>query len=74
MCPYSTTDDTLIIAFDIGKNVHWLGCYDGRLNELIAPHKLRSDILVGSQMSALSACFDSHLHAPPTGRRVVSVG
>ena len=29
------------------------------------------DILVGSQMSALSACFDSHLHAPPTGRRVV---
>ena len=31
-------------------------------------------ILVGSQMSALSACFDSHLHAPPTGRRVVSVG
>ena len=43
MCPYSTTDDTLIIAFDIGKNVHWLGCYDGRLNELIAPHKLRSD-------------------------------
>ena len=43
MCPHSTTDDTLIIAFDIGKNVHWLGCYDGRLNELIAPHKLRSD-------------------------------
>lgn len=43
MCPNSTTDDTLIIAFDIGKNVHWLGCYDGRLTELVAPHKLRSD-------------------------------
>jgi hypothetical protein len=43
MYPHSTTDDTLIIAFDIGKNVHWLGCYDGRLHELLAPHKLRSD-------------------------------
>jgi transposase len=43
MYPNSTTDDTLIIAFDIGKNVHWLGCYDGRLNVLVAPHKLRSD-------------------------------
>ena len=34
------TADTLVIASDIGKNVHWLGCYDGRLNVLVEPHKL----------------------------------
>ncbi len=39
-----TTADTLIIAIDIGKNVHWLGCYDGRLNVLVEPYKLRSDL------------------------------
>ncbi len=38
------SSDTLIVALDMGKNVHWLGCYDGRLNELVAPHKLRSDL------------------------------
>jgi hypothetical protein len=36
--------DTLVIAADIGKNVHWLGCYDGRLNVLVEPHKLRSHL------------------------------
>jgi hypothetical protein len=44
MSSNSTTEDTLIAAFDIGKNVHWLGCYDGRLNVIVAPHKLRSDL------------------------------
>lgn len=38
------TADTLIVAADIGKNIHWLGCYDGRLNVLVEPHKLRSDL------------------------------
>lgn len=38
------TADTLVIAADIGKNVHWLGCYDGRLNVLTEPYKLRSDL------------------------------
>ena len=38
------TADTLVIAADIGKNVHWLGCYDGRLNVLVEPYKLRSDL------------------------------
>jgi len=38
------TADTLVIAADIGKNVHWLGCYDGRLNLLVEPYKLRSDL------------------------------
>ena len=33
----------LLIALDIGKNVHWLGCYDGQLTELVAPHKVRTD-------------------------------
>ncbi|MBU0495520.1 MAG: transposase [Chloroflexi bacterium] len=34
--------DTLIIAADIGKNVHWFGCYDDRHTELVAPRKVRS--------------------------------
>jgi len=34
--------DTLIIAADIGKNVHWFGCYDDRLTEVVAPRKVRS--------------------------------
>ncbi len=34
----------LLIALDIGKNVHWLGCYDGQLTELVAPHKVRTDL------------------------------
>ena len=53
MFPNSTTDDTLIAAFDIGKNVHWLGCYDGRLNVIVAPHKLRSDLKGFGQAAAM---------------------
>ena len=34
----------LLIALDIGKNVHWLGCYDGQLTELVAPHEVRTDL------------------------------
>lgn len=54
MQPHSITagEDTLIGAFDIGKNVHWLGCYDGRLNVLVAPHKLRSDLPGFAQAAA----------------------
>jgi hypothetical protein len=35
----------LIIALDIGKNVHWFGCYryDGRPVEVTPPQKVRSD-------------------------------
>jgi transposase len=46
------TADTLVIAADIGKNVHWLGCYDGRLNVLVEPYKLRSDLDGFRQMTA----------------------
>jgi transposase len=52
MSPDFTTEDTLIAAFDIGKNVHWLGCYDGRLNVIVAPHKLRSDLPGFAQATA----------------------
>lgn len=45
------TADTLVVAADIGKNVHWLGCYDGRLNVLVEPHKLRSDLNGFRQMT-----------------------
>ena len=45
MSPYSITSGTLIVALDIGKNVHWFGCYhyDGPLVELVPPQKVRSD-------------------------------
>lgn len=46
------TADTLVVALDIGKNVHWLGCYDGRLNVLVEPHKLRSDLSGFRQMTS----------------------
>ena len=46
------TVDTLAIALDIGKNVHWLGCYDGRLNVLVEPHNLRSDLGGFQQLTA----------------------
>ncbi|MBU0702881.1 MAG: transposase [Chloroflexi bacterium] len=46
------TADTLVIALDIGKNVHWLGCYDGPLNVLVEPHKLRSHLDGFRQMTA----------------------
>ena len=45
MSLYSTTPGTLIVALDIGKNVHWFGAYryEGRLIEVVAPLKVRSD-------------------------------
>lgn len=46
------TTDTLIIALDMGKNVHWLGCYDGGLDPLVEPHKLRSDLAGFEQLTA----------------------
>lgn len=43
--PYpKTTSADLIVALDMGKNVHWLGCYDGLLHVIEAPHKVRSDL------------------------------
>ena len=47
MSPYSIIPDTLIVALDIGKNVHWFGCYhyNGRLVEVVPPRKVRSDTL-----------------------------
>lgn len=50
--PYNTTD-TLIVALDIGKNVHCLGCYDGQLAEVVAPRELRSDLNGFAQFRAL---------------------
>ncbi|RMF28792.1 MAG: IS110 family transposase [Chloroflexi bacterium] len=38
------TPDTLVIALDIGKNVHWIGCYDGLLNVLVKPYEVRSNL------------------------------
>ncbi len=44
MPDYSTTNKTLFVILDIGKNVHWLGAYAGfGLKEVISPFKLRSD-------------------------------
>ena len=45
MFRYSITSGSLIVALDIGKNVHWFGCYhyEGWLVELIPPRKVRSD-------------------------------
>ena len=37
-----TATPTLFVALDIGKNVHWLGCYDDQLTALVEPHKVRS--------------------------------
>ncbi len=47
MSPYSITPGTLIVAIDIGKNVHWFGCYryEGCLIEVVAPQKVRSDLI-----------------------------
>ncbi len=47
MHPYSITPGTLVVALDIGKNVHWFGCYcaEGRLSEVVPPQKVRSDTL-----------------------------
>lgn len=54
MSPYSITPGTLIVALDIGKNVHWFGCYryDGRPVELVAPRKVRSDTQGFDQFTA----------------------
>jgi transposase len=54
MSPYSTTPGTLIVAVDIGKNVHWYGCYryDGRPVEVVPPQKVRSDTVGFAQFTA----------------------
>jgi hypothetical protein len=54
MHPYSITLGSLIVALDIGKNVHWFGCYryDGRLVELLSPRKVRSDTIGFGQFTA----------------------
>jgi transposase len=41
---YCTTETTLFVSLDIGKNVHWLGTYAGfGLNEVRKPLKVKSD-------------------------------
>ena len=47
MSLYSIPPGALIVALDIGKNVHWFGCYryEGRLVEVVAPQKVRSDLV-----------------------------
>jgi hypothetical protein len=54
MSPYSTTPDTLIVALDIGKNVHWFGCYryEGRLVAVVPPQKVRSDTVGFARFAA----------------------
>lgn len=54
MSLYSITSGSLIVALDIGKNVHWFGCYryEGRLVELIPPRKVRSDTVGFAQFTA----------------------
>jgi transposase len=54
MSPYSTTPGTLIAALDIGKNVHWFGCYryEGRLVAVVPPQKVRSDTVGFAQFAA----------------------
>lgn len=46
-------DDTAV-SLDIGKNVHWYGCYryDGRPVEVVAPQKVRSDTVGFAQFTA----------------------
>jgi len=61
MPDYSTTNDTLFVVLDIGKNVHWLGAYVGfGLKEVISPFKLRSDqagfAQVTTALDALLGC------------------
>lgn len=52
--PYpKTTSADLIVALDMGKNVHWLGCYDGLLHVIEAPHKVRSDSSGFNEATAL---------------------
>lgn len=54
MFRYSITSGSLIVALDIGKNVHWFGCYgyDGRLVEVTPPQKVRSDTVGFAQFTA----------------------
>lgn len=54
MSLYSITPGTLIVALDIGKNVHWFGCYryEGRPAEIIPPQKVRSDTVGLAQFIA----------------------
>lgn len=61
MHDYSTTNQTLFVVLDIGKNVHWLGAYAGfGLKEVLSPFKLRSDqsglAQVTTALDALLGC------------------
>jgi transposase len=58
---YCTTEQTLFVTLDIGKNVHWFGAYAGfNLKEVVPPFKVRSDRAgfnrVTAMLDALLAC------------------
>ncbi len=41
---YCTTETTLFVSLDIGKNVHWLGAWSGfGLTPVLEPVKVKSD-------------------------------
>ncbi|MEN7974081.1 MAG: transposase [Verrucomicrobiota bacterium] len=61
MRKYCTTEQTLFVTLDIGKNVHWFGAYAGfDLEEIASPFKVRSDRggfeQVTTILDALLAC------------------
>jgi hypothetical protein len=44
MKQHCTTNQTLFVTLDIGKNVHWVAAYAGfDLKEVVPPFKVRSD-------------------------------
>ncbi len=61
MRKYCSTEQTLFVTLDIGKNVHWFGAYAGfDLKEVVIPFKVRSDRTGFNQattvLDALLAC------------------
>ncbi|MFC1975319.1 transposase [Chloroflexota bacterium] len=61
MQQYCTTNQTLFVTLDIGKNVHWVGVYAGfDLKEVVPPFKVRSNRQgfgrVTTMLDALLAC------------------
>jgi transposase len=60
---YKSVKD-LIVAVDIGKNVHCLGCYDGQLHELVAPYDVRSDLTGFAQFHTMldALIMRGHFH------------
>lgn len=54
MQTYCTTEQTLFVALDMGKNVNWLAAYEGQgLKEVISPLKVRSNRAGFEQVSGL---------------------